>query len=42
MISVTNIEIRRKGIKYIIEGRKNGNNIIRKFEKPNIIFNVNN
>ena len=32
MISVTNIEIRRKGIKYIIEGRKNRNNIIRKFE----------
>ena len=42
MISDTNLEIRKKGIQYIIEARKNRNNIIRKFEKPNINFNANN
>ena len=42
MIGDTNLEIRRKGIQYIIEARKNRNNIIRKFEKPNINFNANN
>ena len=42
MISDKNRGIRRKGIQYIIEARKNRNNIIRKFEKPNINCNANN
>ena len=40
MISDRNLEIRRKGIQYIIEARKNRNNIIRKFAKTNINFNA--